>query len=119
MNCPRDIEILIGKVLQVGLGKIRGYVFNGQTKQAHAEADHLHNLPEIFIDYQPFMLPFYWDSMRPGYLREVDPHRSTGYEEFWVELEPLVERERSHLTATSQQAGQPSTKPKRKWPWQK
>jgi hypothetical protein len=37
----------------------------------HAEADHLHNLPQLLADYHPDRLRYYWDIERPSFIKQV------------------------------------------------
>lgn len=112
MECPADIRLIVSQILLVGLLKIRGFAHEANSLAARAEADHLHNLPEVFGDYQHYMLPFYWDAMRTGYLYECGDPRATGYESLWAELEPLIERERAKLPADSPYAAKPADTPR-------
>lgn len=74
-------------ILYQGLLNIRGAAHAGDAAQCFAEADHLHNLPELLrnLDHEE-LHRYYWEVMRPGYLRVSNPDRPKAYEALWEEL---------------------------------
>ena len=61
-------------ILRRGLLSIRGAADNGDAEQCHAEADHLHNLPELLAHLvREELRAYHWDVMRPGHLPALKP----------------------------------------------
>lgn len=89
MTCPPEVAAILADILTWGLLQIR----NGELDPAlmQAEADHLHNLPTLLVDYDPKRLDYYWDVERPSYLRLLrSPKACQVIEGYWAELEPCV-----------------------------
>jgi hypothetical protein len=85
MRDRRDIYL---DILYRGLLNARSAGYAGDAAQAAAEADHLHNLPELLQHLAREELhAFYWEGMRPSYLGESKPEYATRFDPLWAELE--------------------------------
>ena len=73
-------------ILYRGLLNIRGAAHEGDAAQCFAEADHLHNLPGLLKADDEALHRFYWEVMRPGYVRASRPRWTESYEPLWEEL---------------------------------
>ncbi len=93
MTCPPEIAAILLEILSRGLLSIRGRWRDAEY--CFAEADHLHNLPNLVRSYHPEELIFYWDVMRTGYLDAVPGAAASWMAESWERLRPLVETERA------------------------
>lgn len=96
MTCPPEVAAILGEILTIGLLQIR----NGTPDlgRMQAEADHLHNLPRLLVDFDPDCLCFYWDAERPCYLRAIGSARaSQAMEELWRQLAPCIRAIRSKM----------------------
>jgi hypothetical protein len=91
MNCPSEVAQILSEILQAGLLSIR----NGgwSSHRSAIEADHLHNLPALLVNYSPDLLRFYWDVERPAYLTQIEPESASIFASHWKRLEPVVQSE--------------------------
>ena len=64
--------------------------WGGDGSRCAVEADHVHNLPALLIDYSDERLRFYWEVERPSFMKRCRPADLKGYEPLWAELEELV-----------------------------
>ncbi len=87
--CPSDLADVILRVLQIGLLEARAAGWSGDAQQGTAQADHLHNLPDLLRRYSPRKLKYYWDRERPLFISRRGG-QPIAFEEIWAELEPLV-----------------------------
>jgi hypothetical protein len=60
MHCPPEIAAIIAEILSAGLLRIRSLGWAGNAERCAVEADHVHNLPALLVDYKPDLLAFYW-----------------------------------------------------------
>jgi hypothetical protein len=112
MSCPPELVELIGEMTQRGFLRIRAYAWNGSPSECAAEADHLHNLPYLLIDYRPELLVFYWDVERPCYVsRNPAALRSADWQRLWEKLAPMVARARSSLLASETPGSRTESRP--------
>lgn len=79
-------------ILHWGLLNIRNYA--DDSKRCYAEADHLHNLPELLRNFDNEDLHrYYWEAMRPSFIRRSRPEWLERFQELWAELEEAGRRE--------------------------
>lgn len=90
MTCPPDVARVILQILQVAVLRIRAGGWRGDSSRCALEADHVHNLPALLIDYSDELLRFYWQVERTSFMRRCRPDDLEGYEPLWAELEELV-----------------------------
>ncbi len=64
----QELREALTALLEKGLLRIRGEAAKGEMESCRVEADHLHNIPRMLLDYQPGPLRYYWDAERLGYL---------------------------------------------------
>ena len=91
MTCPPAIAEIILDILRDGLLNCRAEGWSGNAAQSAAEADHLHNLPDLLHDYSVDRLQYYWDAERPSFAEKCDAERLAGLEQLWSRLRPYVE----------------------------
>jgi hypothetical protein len=91
MKCPPDVAEVLAEILYWALLRIRGSGFAGDARRCALEADHVHNLPGLIQNYSPDLLLYYWKLERPSFVRQVEESRV--FDEPWIRLEVLVERE--------------------------
>ena len=92
MNCPPDIAEVILEILHLGTLRIRLFAGVRQSQKCFIEADHLHNLPHLLMDYHPERLGFYWRTERRSFMRQVPEEERRDLEPLWKRLESLIER---------------------------
>jgi hypothetical protein len=90
MTCPPDVAHLILQILQVAVLRIRAAGWGGDSSRCAGEADHVHNLPALLIDYSDERLRFYWEVERPSFMKRCRPADLKGYDPLWAELAELV-----------------------------
>lgn len=90
MTCPPDIARVIVQILQVAILRIRAGGWREDGARCAVEADHVHNLPALLIDYSDELLRFYWQVERPSFMKRCRPDDLVGYEPLWAELGELV-----------------------------
>ncbi len=72
----------------------------GETRRCVYEADHIHNLPQLMVDYAPELLEFYWNVERPLLVRQITDAECTAFHDSWNRLGSLVERECKSIAAS-------------------
>src|SRR5262245_29351674 len=86
MNCPQNIARILVEIIQIALLRSRAAGWSGDARRCAVEADHVHNLPRLLLDYSPELLRYYWEVSKPGYEQETgapDP----GFQPLWDALE--------------------------------
>jgi hypothetical protein len=100
MTCPPDVARVILQILRVAVLRIRAVGWRGDGPRCAAEADHVHNLPALLLDYSDELLWFYWQVERPSFMERCSPADLKGYEPLWAELAELVSA-RSGVTCST------------------
>lgn len=90
MTCPPEVARVILQILQVAVLRIRASGWRGDGSRCAADADHVHNLPALLIDYSDELLRLYWQVERPLFMKRCPPADLEGYEPLWAELAELV-----------------------------
>jgi hypothetical protein len=90
MTCPPAIARVVLEILQLAVLKIRAGGWGGDAARCAVEADHVHNLPALLIDYSADLLQFYWQVERPSFVKRSKPEDLQCYESLWAELAELV-----------------------------
>jgi hypothetical protein len=81
-------------ILYRGLINIRAN--NHDPERCFAEADHLHNMPELLRKlWDDQVHKYYWEAMRPSFIAQSKPEWLTCFEPLWAELEEANRREAS------------------------
>jgi len=90
MNCPPEIAEILLELLRTALLRIRSLAWAGDSRRCAAEADHVHNLPDLLSNFSPERLHYYWTVERPAFLSDPgadDPQ----FQELWNRLAAHVE----------------------------
>jgi hypothetical protein len=90
MTCPPDVARVVLQILRVAILRIRARGWGGDSSRCAVDADHVHNLPELLLDYSDELLRFYWEVERPSFMKRCRPADLEGYELLWAELAELV-----------------------------
>ena len=90
MTCPPEVAHVVLQILQVAILRIRAGGWGGDGSRCAVEADHVHNLPALLIDYSDELLWFYWQVERPSFMKRCRPADLQDYEPLWAELAELV-----------------------------
>jgi hypothetical protein len=84
IRCPVAIAEIIGRILTTGLLRIRN---SDGTVNSNLEADHLHNLPRLLVDFKPELHDYYWNVERVCYIERRGPEEhGDPFEPLWNEL---------------------------------
>jgi hypothetical protein len=75
MHCPEDIRVIILEILRESVLRIRAAGWANDATRCAVLADHVHNLPELLLDYRPELLKYYWDATRPSFLKQCEGTR--------------------------------------------
>jgi hypothetical protein len=86
MNCPPDISVIVLEILQWGILRIRQLGSAGNPSRCAVEADHIHNLPHLLMNFSPDLLRFYWEVERPLFQEQSSQVDLTRFEDLWNEL---------------------------------
>ena len=92
MNCPPDIAQIILDIMARGILRIRAFAGANATKKCFIEADHLHNLPSLLVDYRPEKLRYYWEIERNSFIQQVPENERRDLAPFWERLADLVQQ---------------------------
>jgi hypothetical protein len=93
MNCPSPIATILVELLRTGLLRIRAIAAAGNSERCAIEADHLHNLPTLLVNYDPELLRFYWEVERKTFMDQSSTVSLAHFERTWEELRKLLTRE--------------------------
>jgi len=91
MHCPAEIADILLSILQTGIVRIRALAWQGRTDLCAIESDHIHNIPNLIMNYSPEKLFYYWDIERPDYIRQVATEPSDGWDALWRRLGQEIE----------------------------
>jgi hypothetical protein len=85
---PRRRSEIYCDILAMGLLNLRRAALEQDHEHCFAEADHLHNIPDLIKRGCPDELhQFYLSTMRPGYARAGRPKWVQTYVTLWLELD--------------------------------
>ena len=87
--CPNNIADVILRILQTGVVEARSAGWSKDADLGAAQADHIHNLPDLLRRYSPRKLKYYWERERPLFISQMGG-QPLMFEELWAELESLV-----------------------------
>ena len=60
-NCPDEIQPTIIELMSTAILQIRAAGWSGNAEWCAIEADHVHNLPALLLNFSPDLLGFYWN----------------------------------------------------------
>src|SRR4051812_29737266 len=96
MQCPPEIAEIVCEILQTGLLRIRNL---HDVDRSALEADHLHNLPNLLVDYKAELFDFYWKVERVCFVERSKPEEITGFEPLWQSLSKHIPASNSKALA--------------------
>ncbi len=91
MHCPNEIADILLCILQTGVMRIRTLAWQGRAGLCAIESDHIHNIPNLIMNYSPEKLFYYWDIERPEYIRQVTTEHLDGWDPMWRRLGQEIE----------------------------
>jgi hypothetical protein len=91
MNCPVEIAAILTDIITIGLLHIRTLGWSGNSQRCAIEADHIHNLPYLLINFAPQRLVYYWEAERASFVNQTPRSDLAVLEPLWQRLSPHVE----------------------------
>jgi hypothetical protein len=91
MTCPPDIARILLAIIRTGTLNIRAAGWSGDAKRCAAEADHIHNLPDLVANYYGDGLRYYWEVEKPSFERLCNGAVAS-FQPMWNELRPFAEQ---------------------------
>lgn len=92
MECHPEVVEILSEILRTGLLKTRASGWSGDARRCAIEADHLHNLPVLLVNFKEDGLQYYWDFERPSYVSQVGADQVVAFEDLWRRLERHVRK---------------------------
>jgi len=86
MQCPPEIAEIILDILKIGVLRIRGAAWAGDSARCAIEADHIHNLPDLLRDYSAQLLQFYWEISRTSVTSQLPAEELAAFQSLWNKL---------------------------------
>jgi|SRR5579859_1132496 len=93
MRCPDEVAGCLSRIVSVALVNVRGFGFTqGDARRCAIEADHVHNLPGLIVNFSMGALRYYYDVARPEYIRQLTKDKGTllMFQPLWDELEAYL-----------------------------
>ena len=93
MRCPARIEPTILEIVRCALLNIRSSGWDSNAAECALEADHVHNLPTLILDYSDGAVKYYLGPCREQYIRGMQNNDTGALQRFqplWDQLERLV-----------------------------
>src|ERR1051326_5669289 len=97
MRCPPEIATILSEILRMGLLRIRAL---DDLARCRLEADHLHNLPRLLVDYQAQLLEYYWNVERVCLQERSTPEDVRIYESLWQALAKHIDSTKNAVAAS-------------------
>jgi hypothetical protein len=101
MKCPDDVAPMIVELISTAILRIRAAGWTGDADLCAIEADHVHNLPVLLLNFSPDLLGFYWNTERQSFIAAAKNHAKRkgaaadfrAFEEAWKLLEQYFNQE--------------------------
>ena len=93
MGCPREIAEVVAEIIETGILRIRSYAWSSESERCAIEADHIHNLPAILMEFSLEKLGYYWDVERASYVDQTPSDQLPGWEPLWERLRDHLRRD--------------------------
>ena len=92
MNCPPAIASIVLQIIRDGILCARFRGWKNDARGAVLEANHVHNLPGLLLNFSEDKLEYYWEAERFDY---IEAHLQlgnprTGFESLWEQLKLAV-----------------------------
>ena len=91
MRCPSELADILLDILQTGILRIRTFAWQGRSEVCAIESDHIHNIPNLIMNYSSERLCYYWDTERAEYTRQVSGEDLDAWIALWQRLGQKIE----------------------------
>jgi hypothetical protein len=88
---PNAIISPVLGILDEAIIRIRSYGWASDPLRCAVEADHVHNLASLLMNYSPERLRYYLDVERKAYMKQSVGHDLAAFQPHWVQLDAQVE----------------------------
>jgi hypothetical protein len=85
------IPPILVQILTTGLRRIQTLGQNRNSERWANEAEHLHCLPALLVDFDPEVLDRYWNAERIAFMRKSSPEELTDFEPLWRDLADVLQ----------------------------
>ena len=82
MRCPARIEPTILEIIRCALLNIRSSGWDSNAAECALEADHVHNLPTLILDYSDGAVKYYLGPCREQYIRGMQNNNTGALQRF-------------------------------------
>ena len=86
MDCPPEVRTVLCEIIRTGLLRARAAGWAGEAERGAAEADHVHNLPDLVAHFAPDRLRYYREVEAPAYADRW-PAGRTVFQPLWDRLD--------------------------------
>ena len=95
MNCPEEVAEALLQIIHRAVLYIRVAGWQHDAAYCALEADHIHNLPGLILNYSRDNLKYYLDIERPGSIERVKEvsGNAEAFQAQWQRLEQFVKAE--------------------------
>ncbi|MDT5062237.1 MAG: hypothetical protein QOH63_2696 [Acidobacteriota bacterium] len=93
MNCPDEVAQAALEIIQNAILSIRFAAYQKNLDYCALEADHIHNLPGLILNYRREKLEYYLNIERQSYVERLEEMPDTSSEAFteqWEKLEGFL-----------------------------
>lgn len=86
MTCPSDLSFVLLEIIKAGVLRSRASGWAGDARRSAIEMDHIHNLPDLLIDFTEPKLKYYWEVERPAFVEQLVPKDLGMFKSLWERL---------------------------------
>ena len=85
MNIPSNYLVIFSSIISIGILRIRVLGSSGDSSACAVEADHLHNIPDILLDFDLDKVRYYLEIEVPAYINQ-DSKEGIHFQDQWNQL---------------------------------
>lgn len=99
MQCPQEIADVVAEIITTALLRIRATDWRERPDRSTVEADHVHNLPNLLVDYSPELLDYYWNTERVCFINKSSAEDIEGFISAWESLGDIMNSARNEVAS--------------------
>ena len=99
MQCPQEIADVVADIITAALLRIRATDWRERPDRCVVEADHVHNLPNLLVDYSPELLDYYWSTERVCFINNSSAEDTEGFIPAWETLGDIMNAARNEVAS--------------------
>jgi len=70
-KCPDEVRVALLQILETAILSIRFNANSGKSNYCFIEADHIHNIPGILVDFNIEKLEWYFNATKESYIESM------------------------------------------------